>query len=457
MAIAKQEKVSIFGAGLVGCVLAMFLARKGYKVHLIERRADMRTFGTGEGRSINLALSERGWRAIRALGIDKEIFQIGIPMAGRMMHAVAGGTQFQPYGKNNQAIFSVSRFELNKKLLSLVEKEENIHISFNSRVTYVNLKLTEANIMDTITGEVRVEDADYFMGADGAYSAVRLGMMKIPRFNFSQHYIDHGYKELTIYPNEHGEFALAANSLHIWPRGHFMMIALPNPDKTFTCTLFLPFEGKPSFETLQDPQQLQEFFATYFPDILPMLPDLQQQYYNNPTGTLVTTQAFPWVAYNTALIGDAAHAIVPFYGQGMNAGFEDCVVLDDLIEIYGSLKEALPHYQIARKKDTDAIAQLALGNFIEMRDHVGKPEFLIRKQLDAVLNDLFPTIWIPIYTLISFSNTPYSTAQKRGSSQDKVLDQLMKHENISDILTHKEVLRKLAAPLIENLPHYISE
>lgn len=444
----SKGSVIVFGAGMVGCLLGIFLARRGYKVDIMERRSDMRSFGTGEGRSINLAVSERGWVALRKLGLDRQVQEVGLAMTGRMMHNENGNLAYQPYGKSGQAIYSMSRFELNKKLLSLAELEPNISMHFNRRCHEINFKNTTAMVLNTLTGQIYDEEADFIFGADGAWSAVRTSMVKTERFNYSQQYVDHGYKELTIYPNSIGDFAMANHVLHIWPRGNFMMIALPNPDRSFTCTLFFPFEGPVSFASVQTEADVRALFQRYFPDVVPLIPDLEAQFFKHPVGTLVTNKCYPWVLNHTALVGDAAHAIVPFYGQGMNAGFEDCSLLDELLDQYGTLEEALPHYQTIRKPNADAIAELALQNFIEMRDLVARPEFLLRKKVDAALSELYPDVWVPVYTVISFTSRPYVEALERTQRQDRILDQLMQLPDIAAVMQKPEELKRVAEPLI---------
>lgn len=437
----ERKQVGIFGAGLVGTLLGLYLAKRGHKVDLFDRRPDMRLPGNEppRGRSINLALSLRGLEALKAVDAHIEVEKVAVPMKGRMMHDPEGRLVFQPYGANNEAIYSVSRAALNKTLMSLAEEHKDVKIHFNSRCLELDLATTEATVLDTLGGGTSKHKADWVFGADGAFSSVRSSMVKTDRFDYSQQFIEHGYKEFTINPGPNGEWRMFKNALHIWPRGHFMMIALPNPDGSFTCTLFFPFEGMPSFQSLDKRKDVEEFFLFYFRDLIPLMPDFVDQYFENPVSSLVTISCFPWIRGNAMLIGDAAHAIVPFYGQGMNCGFEDvrllCQALD---EDPGNWQKVLNEFQYFRKPDTEAIAQLALDNFVEMRDKVANPSFLLRKQIEARLHRYAPQTWIPIYSMVTFSHMPYSEAQDRGAWQDAILDEIMQDEELKEILDLEE-------------------
>ncbi len=430
-----MKNISILGAGLVGSLLAALLARRGHQVQVIEKRPDLRANDWDDGRSINLAMSERGWRAMRTVGLEAEVKKFAIPMPGRMMHDPQGKLTYQPYGNEGQAIYSVSRSLLNQTLMDAAERA-GAKFLFEHKCTAVDLQNSILEIAQTAPSGTRSEiRPDLIFGSDGAFSAIRQAMMKRPLFDYSQDYIEHGYKELTIPPAPDGGWAIEPHALHIWPRGHFMLIALPNPDKSFTCTLFFPWEGNPSFAQIRTPAQLHDFFARTFPDILPLMPGLQTEYFANPASALLTVRCYPWTYRDkVALIGDAAHAIVPFYGQGMNCGFEDCVVLDEIIGLQGNDDWAavFNEYQQSRKPDADAIAELALQNFVEMRDKVGKPEFLLRKKIEAHIYHQHPDRWTPLYTMISFSNTPYSEALAVGKRQDAVLDEIMRMEDIEN-------------------------
>lgn len=423
----SNKNMTILGAGLVGSLLSIYLKRRGYNVDIYERRPDLRQAGAYGGRSINLALSDRGFASLKRIGLDDEIRKVGIPMHGRMMHDVQGQLTYQAYGKDGQSIYSVSRGGLNFKLMDLAEAE-GVRLHFNLRCNDVDLAEQTLHFEHGDTRQKMSLPYERLFGTDGAFSALRASMMKTDRFEYSQDYLPHGYKELSIPPTAEGEFAMEPNALHIWPRGHFMMIALPNPDKSFTCTLFFPYEGSPSFSEINTPADLMGFFETYFADTIPMMPHLVEEYFANPTPSLVTVKSFPWKYNDSALLmGDASHAIVPFYGQGMNAGFEDARVFDELFEQIGEDWEQLfGAFQLSRKPDADAIADLAKANFVEMRDKVADVDFLLRKRIEAKINAKYPQIWIPLYTMVTFSpGIRYSEALARGKYQDGLMDQLM--------------------------------
>lgn len=422
------KKVTILGAGLVGSLLSIFLAKKGFKVTTYESRPDYRKSTTVGGRSINLALSNRGLKALNAVGLDHEIKSRCIPMPGRMIHALDGQLDFHAYGKEGEYINSISRSGLNELLLDEAEKA-GVEFYFNHKCINVDYKHTTAQF-EIEDRKIEIE-ADFILGADGAYSAMRSSMMRSERFNYEQHYITAGYKELHIPPTADGDFAIDPNALHIWPRGKFMLIALPNLDKSFTVTLFLPFEGEKSFEKLKTKKDVKAFFEADFADSVPLMPDLIDDFFTNPTSGLVTIRCYPWVKENCALLGDAAHAIVPFYGQGMNAGFEDCHVLSRLIDTHGELNQSvLQEYQELRKPDAEAVADLALYNFIEMRDKVADPKFILQKKIEKKLNELFPEKWLPLYSMVTFSDLRYSEALAIGKKQQEIMDKVMEYPGI---------------------------
>ncbi len=416
------------GAGLVGALLSIYLRQRGYEVSLFEKRPDIRKAGTDSGRSINLALSKRGIKALEDVGIFEQVKKIIIPMKGRMMHALDGELTFQPYGTAGQFINSVSRGRLNEMLISKAD-EVGVKLHFEYTCTQVDLMKTSMKF-DTPEGEKNLQ-FDLAFGSDGAFSQMRLEMVKTPRYNYEQYYIPHGYKELTIPPTENGDFAIANDALHIWPRGKFMLIALPNPDKSFTCTLFFPYEGDPSFESLKTEADVKAFFKATFPDSLEYIKNIGHEYFNNPTSSLVTIKCYPWVKNNCVLIGDSSHAIVPFYGQGMNAGFEDCHVLNQLLDkCDDDWEEVLPLYQEMRKTDADAISELALHNFVEMRDLVADDKFLLQKKIEAKIHKHFPEQWMPLYTMVTFSDLRYSEALQIGKKQQAIMDEVMSDPDI---------------------------
>lgn len=423
-AMTDSTHIVIVGAGLSGSLLACMLGKRGCRVDVYERRPDPRARGFIGGRSINLALSTRGITALRQVGLDETVLAQSIPMYGRFMHDHSGFITGQRYSRNkDDAIRSVSRGGLNMVLLDAAQAIDGVDIHFGQRCEDVDPDTSSATFIDEDTlGEHRVE-ADIIIGADGAFSAVRNRLQKSDRFNYSQRYLEHGYKELTIPPGADGEFAIEPNALHIWPRGGFMMIALPNLDRSFTCTCFWPFEGDNSFASMQSPDDIAAFFQREFPDAVSHMPTLVEDFQTNPTSSLMTVRCNPWhIDGRVALLGDAAHAIVPFYGQGMNAAFEDCTVLTRLLdELSDDWPATLRAFSRQRKPDADAIADLALENFIEMRDRVASGAFLLRKKVDRTLHGLLPRWYTPLYNLVSFSSVPYAEARRRGERQDRII------------------------------------
>lgn len=440
------EKISVAGAGLVGSLLAIYLRKRGYDVDVFESRTDMRRDTISAGRSINLALSDRGIKALEEVGIMNDIREIAIPMHGRYLHNADGSNAFQPYGQKGQFINSVSRGELNKKLMSLAESA-GAKIHFNKKIESISWKTNEMIFSDNTS-----HSCDVIFGADGAYSATRLQhMLHHNKFQYNQYYIDYGYKELSIPAGPGNSFLIEKNALHIWPRGNYMMIALPNIDGSFTCTLFFPFEGNPSFDSLNTNESVIAFFKEHFSDAFELMPTLTKDFNTNPISSLVTVKCYPWIRENKfALIGDAAHAMVPFFGQGMNCGFEDCSVLNELIETFnGDWKEILPAYQHLRKPDGDAICNMALTNFIEMRDRVADPKFLLQKKIEAEFTKRHPDKWRPAYSLVTFSpEVRYSDALKQGTHQEEIMKKIMSVENIEDIWDSHEVENKILQNLV---------
>lgn len=429
---ANRPTITVFGAGLAGTLCAIRFARLGYKVELFERRADPRVEGAAGGRSINLALSTRGIEALREMGLADEVLANGILMKGRAIHPLSGELAFQPYSSDERkGIYSISRGGLNETLLNAASTEPNVSITFSARCVGVDLDTMHATIEDTRPGGSGVKHTkkcDVIIGGDGAFSAVRSSMMKRDRFEYHQFYQTHGYKELEIPPAPEGKglfgkFRINPNALHIWPRRSYMMIALPNSDGSFTCTLFAPFEGEHGFESVRTREDARRYFEKRFPDAVPLMPTLLDDFERNPTSSLVTVKCFPWVlGGRVALIGDAAHAIVPFYGQGMNASFEDVHVLGECVARHpDDLTVAFREYQRQRKPAGDAIADLAIGNFLEMRDHVGSASFRRRKQFEHWLARVFPGRFLPLYEMVTFSTIPYHEAVKRARIQNLVV------------------------------------
>lgn len=420
------RKLTLIGSGLTGPLLAISLVQRGFAVEVYERRPDMRRVQISAGRSINLALSTRGIHALREAGIFDQIQKIIIPMRGRMMHALNSELTFMPYGKDEtEVINAVSRADLNVALMDAAEAV-GVPIYFNQRCTGIDLRTNALDLRDEETANEYTVDTDVVIATDGAGSAIRNEMLKLPRFNFSQQYLNYGYKELTIPPGSDGKHVFETHALHIWPRGTFMLIALPNIDGSFGCILFLPFDGEVSFAALGDESKVRAFFEAEFPDALAVMPDLAGNFFANPTGTMVTIKCSPWhVDGRALLLGDAAHAIVPFFGQGMNCAFEDCTYLLGLLDRIGpDWAHLFSEFEGSRKADTDAIADLALENFIEMRDRVADPRFLFRKKVELELEKRYPGTFVPKYAMVTFHRTPYSVAAARGRIQDRMLGEL---------------------------------
>ena len=416
-------KFVLIGSGLAGGLLAACLGRHGYEVELYERRADPREGNIVGGRSINLALSTRGIHALEQLGIADEVLRHAIPMPGRMIHDKSGELHFSPYDRDpRKHINSIGRAALNTTVIEAALRHPNVSIHFNHRCTEVDLDSATAHFVDG-TRQVTAR-GDAVIGVDGAFSAVRQSMQKqISGFQYDESYLAHGYKELTIPPAPDGSWRMEKNALHIWPRKSFMMIALPNPDGSFTCTLFWEFKGPRSFASVTSDEDVRRFFEEEFPDAVPLMPALLEEYRENPTGSLVTVRCAPWCYQDKiALVGDAAHAVVPFYGQGMNAAFEDCVVLDECLAQFADDRgRAFAEYYARRKVNADALADLAIANFIEMRDKTASKTFRAKKKLDHFLEGVLPGIYLPLYTMVTFTRIPYAKAARRARIQDIIV------------------------------------
>lgn len=436
-----MKTATIVGAGLVGSLWAVYLSKAGYKVTIVERRPDIRKAEISAGKSINLALSTRGWKALDTVGVGDEIRKIAIPMPGRMMHDLQGNLTFQPYGKEGQAIYSVSRGGVNAKMMDIAEEHGSAQIFYNERCYKADL---ENGIVytETASGEKKQYQSDVVFAADGAFSAVRYNSFQIlDRFNFSQNYIEDGYREILLPANADGSYKLEKNALHIWPRGRFMLIALPNEDGSFTCTLFMPFKGENSFETLTTKEAVNTFFQNTFPDFYQMMPNIANAWEDHPLSSLAIIRCYPWTHGKTALMGDAAHATVPFYGQGMNAGFEDCTVLWELMQKHKEdWKKVFEEYQLMRKPDGDGVQDLSLHNYYVMRDYVSDPKFLLQKKIEAHFSEKYPDKWMPLYSQVTFSHIRYSEAWKKGQVQDAIMKKVMANtDNIEEKWNSQEI------------------
>ena len=442
----NNKQAIIIGAGLVGSLWAVYLSKAGYKVTIYERRPDIRKAEISAGKSINLALSVRGWTALDAVGVGDEIRKIAIPMTGRIMHDLEGNLTYQPYGKEGEAIFSVSRGKVNATMMDIAENHGKATIHYNHDCLKTDLNKGIAYIKNNLTGEEFEVQADVIFATDGAFSAVRYNsMQKLNRFNYSQNYIADGYREILLPANADGSYRLDKNALHIWPRGRFMMIALANEDGSFTCTLFMPHEGdKFAFDKLTSKEAVNDFFQTVFPDFYDMMPNIADAWEDHPLSNLAIIRCYPWAYGKVALMGDAAHATVPFYGQGMNAGFEDCTVMNRLMQKHSENWEAVfEEYSIERKPDGDALQDLSLDNYFVMRDFVADPAFLLRKKIEAKFSELYPNKWLPLYSQVTFSNIRYSVAYNQGKKQTEIMNQVMEIPNIEQNWDSQIVMDKM--------------
>ena len=441
------QKIAVVGSGLVGTLLAIYLKKLGHTVHVFDRSPDIRTVEFS-GRSINLVMSHRGWKTLEDIGLEDEILKIGIPVDKRAIHLKDGQLDYQYYGKEGEAIFSLSRGVLNRRMIDLAE-EAGVEFFFNHKIWDVNLADATLHIGDTERGEWTDLHYDKVFGADGAFSRIRHRMQRQSLFDYSQEFMKLGYKELHIPANPDGTHKIDKNSLHIWPRGNFMLMALSNLDGSFTCTLFMPFEGENSFEHLKDEATLVQFFAEFFPDTKEVIPDLVKDFFKNPTSYLAIMKCYPW-AYEdkVALIGDSAHAIVPFYGHGMNAGFEDITVLNEMITKYGDdWKRVFSEYQKSRKPNADAIAELSRRNFVEMSTKTADATFLLQKKIEKWFSDKHPDKWMPLYSRVTFSLQPYAEALAIGDFQNKIMEEIMQLPNIEEQWNSEEVERKIISLL----------
>jgi len=445
-----KKNITIVGAGLCGSMLAVKMAKLGHTVQVFEKRSDLRKTDISAGRSINLALSARGMSALAKIGLADQASKLCIPMYGRMIHGIDGSQNFFSYsGRKDEYINSVSRGGLNALLLDSAENDESISLHFEHACTHVSYQANRCSFSHL--GQNIDIQSDAIFGTDGAGSEVRKAMMaRTPEllFNYSQDFLRHGYKELSIPPDEHGNHRIDKHALHIWPRGSFMIIALPNLDGSFTVTMFHPYAGALGFDDLTTSEKVYQLFETYFPDLLDLIPDISKEYFSNPVSNLGTIKCYPWYAGPTTLLmGDAAHAIVPFYGQGMNASFEDVAVWSEVLENHGNdMASAMHHFAEIRKKDADAIADLAIDNFYEMRDHVANPIFAEKRKLELALEQNIPAYYSK-YAMVTFRpDLPYSEAMRLGRKQDEILLDLCKngrHQSMNLSEVHQYLLAEL--------------
>jgi kynurenine 3-monooxygenase len=438
----KSQKIAIVGSGLVGSLLAIYLKKEGHIVHVYDRSPDIRNIQFS-GRSINLAMSHRGWKALDEAGVGDKVRNIAVAMEKRAIH-LKDKLNFQYYGLSGESIYSLSRGVLNRKMIDLAE-EAGAQFFFEQKIWDITLADATLHIGETERGEWQELKYDMVFGADGAFSRIRHRMQRQSMFNYSQEFLDTGYKELHIPANPDGSYKLDKHSLHIWPRGKYMLIALPNLDGSFTCTLFMPFEGENSFASLNDRPKVEAFFRENLPDTIDVIPDLAEDFFKNPTSTLVTMKCFPWTYTDKiALIGDAAHAIVPFYGQGMNAGFEDITILYEMMQQYGNdWKTIFSEYEKSRKPNADAIAELSYRNFMEMSTKTADENFLLQKKIEKLFAEKHPEKWLPLYDRVTFSYRPYTEALAIGNHQNAIMEEVMRIENIALLWDSKIVEDKI--------------
>jgi kynurenine 3-monooxygenase len=480
----SEVDIALIGGGPVGALLAYVLARRNFEIDVYERRTDLRTTDGGGGRSINLALSIRGLTALKLAGLEEEVLKISIPMRGRMIHSPDGQLVFQQYGKDDsEYINSISRGTLNQLLLNKAEETGKVHFHFKSKVTDLDAKRNSLRILDEAKKTESEILADIVIGCDGAASAVRTRLGKDNYITSTEAALDYGYKELTLPAGANGAYQIEKNALHIWPRGTFMLIALPNLDGSFTCTLFLPFKGQNGLDSLTTKEAVLNFFKAHFADALDLIPDLARAFFDNPTGHMSTIKCDPWnVEGRVLLLGDAAHAIVPFFGQGMNCGFEDVTVLEHCMtdhtnrggalyvdrrthsgnSIHKRQKEGSSGWEMVfedfvqrRKINTDAIADLAVENFVEMRDKVGNPHFQLEKAVEKIIQTKFPELYMSRYRLVTFTNVPYAFARQAGEICDDILRTLCKDIKAADqvdLIQAEKLIKSKLSPLLSQQP-----
>ena len=438
-----MKTATIVGAGLVGSLWSVYLSKAGYKVKIFERRDDIRNAEITAGKSINLSLSDRGFKALSVVGIDEEVKSIGIPMHGRSMHDDKGNTTYQPYGQDGQAIYSTSRGGLNAKLMDIAEETGNVEIFYNEKCIDANLKEGTVKLQNSITNEVSEHKSDVVFATDGAFSAIRTkAMQRTSRFNYSQNFIEDGYRELLLPANEDGTHKIDKNVLHIWPRGRFMLIALANEDGSFTCTLFMPYEGYDnSFDKLNTREDVDQFFKTTFPDFYDLMPNVADTWGDYPLSTLAIMRSYPWKVGKGVLMGDAAHATVPFYGQGMNSGFEDCYVMWQLMQKHNEDWEVvLDEFQKLRKPDGDAVQDLSMHNYKVMSELVADPKFLLQKKLERRIQELYPDEYLPLYSMVTFSSEiRYSTAMEKGFAQDEKMRKIIEENDVEGMFENNTI------------------
>lgn len=440
------RKATIVGAGLVGSLWAVYLGKAGYEVDVFERRPDMRLVKQSAGKSINLATSYRGWKALDEVSLGDTIRALALPMGGRTLHATDGQLSYQPYGQEGQAIWSVSRGAMNQALIEAAESYPNVRFHFNEECVGADPESGKLQFKNSILANQTEHQAERIFATDGAFSAVRYhGFQRQDQFNYSQQYIQDGYREILLPAKPDGSYALDASSLHIWPRGRFMLIALPNADGSFTCTLFMPFRGETyNFESLDSREKVEQFFKEVFPDFYALMPDVAESWENHPLSSLAIIRCYPWVSGKIVLMGDAAHATVPFFGQGMNCGFEDCSVLWELMQKHQeNWPMIVDEYQRLRKPNGDAVQDLSLQNYLVMRDKVSDPAFQLVQRIERLLSERYPATYFPLYSMVSFSGIAYEEALRRGNAQEERIREFIEVHQITSGIPQDELIALL--------------
>ena len=442
-----KKEITIVGAGLVGSLCSLYMTNRGYKVNVFERRNDLRSEIITAGKSINLALSKRGWTSLEQAGIANQVMKIAIPVYKRIMHDNKGKLTEQPYGNKDEAIYSVSRAQMNVLMMDLAEKN-GAKLHFNEKCIDVDFEQSIVTFENTESKKNQNVKSDFLIGADGAFSVVRKKMVNKYKHDYDYNEIDHDYKELLIPAGKNNSYLLDKNALHIWPRGDFMLMALANLDGSFTCTLFAPKKGLNSFEGLNKKEEVEAYFANIFPDFFELVPNLYEQWLLNPTSSLGIVRTFPWhIKDTTLIIGDAAHATVPFYGQGMNCGFEDCRILNNFLDKYDNLSTCFENFSNERKPNGDGVQELSMHNFIVMRDKTADPKFLLQKKIEKKFSNLYPNKWTPLYSMVSFTNISYSEAWEIGMRQEKMMQKIMQYPNIENVWDDDEIMREMQSLL----------
>ena len=437
-----KKEITIVGAGLVGSLCSLYMTNRGYKVNVFERRNDLRSEIITAGKSINLALSKRGWTALEQAGIASQVMKIAIPVYKRIMHDNKSKLTEQPYGNKDEAIYSVSRAQMNVLMMDLAEKN-GAKLHFNEKCIDVDFEQSIVTFENTESKKNQNVKSDFLIGADGAFSVVRKKMVNKYKHDYDYNEIDHDYKELLIPAGKNNSYLLDKNALHIWPRGDFMLMALANLDGSFTCTLFAPKKGLNSFEGLNKKEEVEAYFANIFPDFIELVPNLYEQWLLNPTSSLGIVRTFPWhIKDTTLIIGDAAHATVPFYGQGMNCGFEDCRILNNFLDKYDNISTCFENFSNERKPNGDGVQELSMHNFIVMRDKTADPKFLLQKKIEKKFSNLYPNKWTPLYSMVSFTNISYSEAWEIGMRQEKIMQKIMQYPNIENVWDDDEMMQE---------------